>query len=241
MFPYRQHTLLLAVFFLLLAAPAFGQRTSRRYALIVGVREYPLSEKLPHLAFAEPDADVLAAALRTQGYKVTVMTQTHAKTPNNQRYSPNADFIRKEFEGLVATPFLRDRDCILVIFAGHGIQLKSRSDARKTAFYFCPADAKIDELQHLEDVTDRHNLIKVDELYHTLEGAKAGLKLLVVDACRNDPTKPDTFRSANSLTRPPAPGPTRGAGFGDVIEDKKTTVKRFIGQVRDTICVRYER
>lgn len=46
---------------------------------------------------------------------------------------------------------------------------------------------------------------------------------------------------ADEKDRPRDEGRTRGTGFGDTIVDKKTKLQRHIGQVRDTISVRYEK
>lgn len=186
------------------------QAEPRRYALVVGVREYPASEKLVKLPYAETDATELAATLEATGYQVVLMTQTAAQGEDRLRFAPTEKFIRQEFERLIKKPFLQETDCVLVILAGHGIQLASKTDAEKQTYYFCPADAEIDSLQFAEEVQPQHNLIPVDSIYSTLKNCAAGVRLLVVDACRNDPNKPAEFRSSLSVTRPEVPAPPGG-------------------------------
>ncbi len=56
---------------------------------------------------------------------------------------------------------------------GHGVQYKNSDDS-----YFCPADAKL---------ADKKTLLSLSEICGQLDKCKAGFKLLLVDACRNDP------------------------------------------------------
>src|SRR5262249_30362243 len=89
---------------------------------------------------------------------------------------------------------LRDRskdDVVLVAFAGHGVQFKGDKEP-----YFCPMDAK---------VSDPATLIALNEVYQELSECRAGLKLLLVDACRNDPLAKNARRgevNLESVTRP---------------------------------------
>ena len=49
---------------------------------------------------------------------------------------------------------------------------------REEVCIFCPADA---------DLKDRETLISLNQVYKDLEKCPAAVKLLLVDACRNDP------------------------------------------------------
>ena len=81
---------------------------------------------------------------------------------------------------------------MVVALAGHGVQFQN-----DTASYFCASDAK---------VNDKTTLISLDEIYKELDKSGAGLKLLLVDACRNDPLSDNSrVRSTvrlESVTRP---------------------------------------
>jgi uncharacterized caspase-like protein len=66
----------------------------------------------------------------------------------------------------------REDDWVLVAFSGHGVHLDGKS-------YFCPTDAS------LESPTT--TMVPLDFICRQLEGSKARQKLLLVDACRNDP------------------------------------------------------
>ncbi len=57
-------------------------------------------------------------------------------------------------------------------FSGHGVHIGGHS-------YLCPTDAKLDDPQG--------TMVALDKVYEQLDASKATLKLLVIDACRNDP------------------------------------------------------
>src|SRR5262249_53482241 len=64
-------------------------------------------------------------------------------------------------------------DLVLLAFAGHGIQPKAANE-----FFFCPYQAKLD---------DAATLLSLDEVFTKLGKCPAGCKVLLADACRNDP------------------------------------------------------
>ena len=80
---------------------------------------------------------------------------------------------------------------MLVAFAGHGVQFRGSNEV-----YFCPADARPD---------DKATLIPLNEVYQALAECEAQFKLLLSDACRNDPVVAVTRRATvnlESVTRP---------------------------------------
>jgi hypothetical protein len=92
------------------------------------------------------------------------------------RYLPLPRNIRKEL-GLLLTR-VEKGDTLVVALSGHGVQLKAKDNDKQGTPHFCPADAAL---------KDRKNLIALDELYRQLQDCPAGRKLLLVDACRNEP------------------------------------------------------
>jgi formylglycine-generating enzyme required for sulfatase activity len=187
----------LAAFFMTVALAAFGQESSgRKYALLIGVQEYDKNE-LRDLQYAEKDVTDLADVLRQAGYKkVTLMTRPVGS--RELRYLPLAANIRKELDGFLDGK-TRD-DTVIVAFAGHGIQFK-----KDDMPYFCPADARL---------ADRTTLISLGEVYKALEQSQAGVKLLLVDACRNKPRSDFSRARAEvdleSVTRPEGLQPPSG-------------------------------
>ena len=205
---HRLLTLALIWLVLVGSLPAAG----KRYALVIGVKTYRPGQPLPELPYTENDADGLAAVLKAGGYDVTLMTQTRGRVEGKEVYAPLSDYIRDQLSAILDSPFLKDEDMVLIALAGHGVQYELLDDAgtKTPKFYFCPADADVAKLKTANEITDRNRLIDLGELYTALNACKAGGKLLLVDACRNDPTKPGVARSLASATLPPLPPPPGG-------------------------------
>ena len=183
----------------------------RRYALVVGVETYRPNQPLPKLSYTESDADALAAVLTKGGYQVTLMTQSVGRQKGKEVYNPLSDYIRDQLSAMLGNPFLREEDVVIVALAGHGVQFEEVKNGQKSPrFYFCPADADIRQVKSANEIEDRNRLLDLDELYNQLDECKAGGKLLLVDACRNDPSKPTGLRSPDSITLPPLPPPPGG-------------------------------
>ena len=184
----------------LLAVPASAQApkagSGEKYALLVGVREYDPNE-LRGLPYSEPDVVELAQVLKDAGYRRVVL-MTQAEGAKRARLLPLAKNIRAELKGL-----LQDRDegdAVVVALVGHGVQFRGGESS-----YFCPMDAKL---------SDKSTLIALDEVYRDLQGSGAGVKVLLVDACRNEPQS-DNSRSRSvvrleSVTRPQVKKPPGG-------------------------------
>ena len=81
-------------------------------------------------------------------------------------------------------------DTVVVALAGHGFQFDKHDDA-----FFCPADG-----QPFDDETA--TLVSLKTLYTLLDKSKAGMKVLFVDACRNDPKAKRGGVTADSLKPP---------------------------------------
>jgi len=144
------------------------------YAFLVGVKEYDKTQ-LTSLSYTEADVTALAAALKTAGYdeaNIVLMTQTLGAS--SVRQLPTSERIRKELDLLLGE--LDSDDTLLLAFSGHGVQFKDEASV-----YFCPMDANLSE---------RNTLISLEDVYGLLsdrQKCKAQTKILLVDACRNDP------------------------------------------------------
>jgi Caspase domain len=174
------------------------ERRGRKYALLIGVQQYDGTD-LKDLKFCENDVSQLAEVLRGEGYaynRVVLLTQREATEKKRNTLLPIADNIRDHLKGILKD--LRPEDTVLIAFAGHGVQLKK--DGR---MYFCPALCNLDKPE---------TLLSLDDLYAELKACKANEKILLVDACRNDPL--DGTRGVDdrlgSVTRPLIPDPPGG-------------------------------
>jgi uncharacterized caspase-like protein len=152
--------------------------TSRadQYLFLVGVQDYSQGGDLRPLNYAEEDVHKLAAVFSKSGVRddhIVLMTKRAASTESGARFLPTSELINKELELLLNQ--LRPEDSIIVGFSGHGLQLKGDSTN-----YFCPINAEL--------APDRKDtLISIPKVYRMLSACKANTKLLLVDACRNDP------------------------------------------------------
>jgi formylglycine-generating enzyme required for sulfatase activity len=183
----------LVVAALLVASAGLAQEKGEKYALLVGVRRYDPNE-LRSLPYSEADATELAAVLKASGYQPdNVVLMTQAAGAEDPRFTPVAGQIRKELKLLLRD--LGPDDRMLVALAGHGVQFVGDPES-----YFCPADARL---------ADKSTLIPLGEVYKDLEACGAGMKVLLVDACRNDPQSDNSRALAvvnlQSVTRPMMP------------------------------------
>lgn len=187
------------------------EAAGKRYALVVGVSTYHPAQPLPKLPYTENDANDLAQVLSSGGYKVKLMTNSVGRMEGSEVLSPISSFIRTQLDALLDNPNLTPDDIVIVALAGHGVQYELIDGDKKSAkFYFCPTDAEITSLETANQITDKNNILDLAEVYAALNQCKAGGKLLLVDACRNDPTKTGLNRSITSKTLPPIPPPPGG-------------------------------
>jgi TPR repeat protein len=165
------------------------------YALLVGVQSYDHS-KLPDLKYTENDIEELARLLgaKPAGFAtVTILTSSRGKARAGDR--PTIKNLRAVLRELLARK--TKHDSVLIALAGHGVQLtvpdpRDKTKTRDEAF-FCPADAQLG---------DRTTLIGLNKLFNDLDECGAGVKLLLVDACRNDP-KLGRNVDVDNVPRPP--------------------------------------
>jgi hypothetical protein len=183
------HRLVLVVLAALLPAQLFAQPAGRKVAVLVGIKSYDHAA-FPDLRYAERDVEELAPILEAAGFRVTLLT---SRSQENNR-KPSLANIRA---GLAeALKGVTKRDTVVVALAGHGVQ---PADAEQS--YFCPSDSQ---------PKDTATMLGLGDLTNQLTDSGAGLKLLLVDACRNDP-QPAARSSLSlaSVTRPrgrPEPG-----------------------------------
>ncbi len=172
--------------------PGWTQATTgKKYALLVGVREYDSSALRP-LEFTENDVEALARELRkpSAGFEVRVMTSTRGG-----KDKPTAANIRAALRELLRGK--TKRDTVLVALAGHGVQLEvkdpdGKSDP-KTYSFFCPMDADLTDVSYRSGHAD--TMLNLDDLFKLLGDSNPGVKLVLMDACRNELTVKGNTRS----------------------------------------------
>ena len=132
----------------------------------------------------ENDAADMAAALRRLGFEVT----TEFDADRVELTEALRAFTRRS----------AGADVSLVFYAGHGIEMDGVN-------YLVPVDARLER-----DVDVRFETMTVDDLLVSTAGAS--LRLLILDACRNNPL-------ARSMQRTAAIRSVSGGSFADLNED----------------------
>jgi hypothetical protein len=176
---------------LALSAASSFVTAAERYALLVGINEYQHA-KLTPLKYAVNDVTELADVLKKAEYQVTLLTGAAGK--KDEKLAPTKANIEKRLHEVVRR--CQKGDTLLLAFTGHGLQFGAQKDA-----YYCPVDARPFE-------TETDSLVSISKVYSELEASFAGVKIVLVDACRNDPT-PGRGRGLDADS---APTPPKGVG-----------------------------
>ncbi len=160
---------LIFIFGFLLCLSAEPALADKRVALVIGMSRY---QQVPRLTNPARDADAIAALFKKAGFDVI----------NNQRDLGISDLRRviREFSELS-----RDADISVVYYAGHGIEVDGTN-------YLVPTDAKLLSDFDIEDET-----ISLDRVLKALDPARR-LKLVILDACRDNPFAKTMKRSVAS-------------------------------------------
>ncbi len=138
---------------------------AKRVALVIGNAQYEHVSNIPNSA---NDANDIAAALERIGFEVTAR--------NDLDYREMRLTLRDFSEEMA------DAEMAMVYFAGHGIEIDNTN-------YLIPTNA---ELRSDKDV--EFEAIRLETVLNAVSTAK-GLKLVIVDACRNNPFVSDMVRT----------------------------------------------
>jgi hypothetical protein len=148
--------------------PASNEGTSlalrgpeQRLALVIGNSNYRNAQQL---ANPDNDAQSMAQFLNQAGFEVIAATDL---TQNDMIK------VMQDFSGKVAA---RGPNTVAMIYyAGHGVQLAGEN-------YLVPVDAKISSPSDLVN-----NSVRLVDLMATLEAIPSRMRIVVLDACRNNP------------------------------------------------------
>jgi WD40 repeat protein len=135
-----------------------GPTLERRVALVIGNSAY---RKVQHLPNPSRDADLIGAALRNAG--IEDVTIAHDLDRDGMLVALKT-FARKADAA----------DWAVIYFAGHGIEIGGIN-------YLIPIDAKLETDRDVSEET-----VSLQQLQAKVAGAHK-LKLIVLDACRNNP------------------------------------------------------
>jgi uncharacterized caspase-like protein len=152
----------------------------KRIALVVGNARYAAKP----LDNPENDAQLIAASLRQLGFEVA----THLNLNVREFRRVLREFSRR----------IQEEDAVAVLFyAGHGVQIDGRN-------YLLPVDVNLRDEEEVKDES-----VDIEDVFLSrLDRARAPVRILILDACRDDPfrTKTRNIRASGGLAEMNARG-----------------------------------
>jgi formylglycine-generating enzyme required for sulfatase activity len=173
-------------------------KAPRRWALVIGVDKFISASPL---TYCSRDALAMKQQLIVAGfpedniillYDGTDRREAIPFQSNIERALENLFVGELQLDGTRSEPLVRRGDTIVIVFSGHGMHVDGRS-------YLCPADGHW---------ARRGSLIGLEQVFQMLANSPAAAKLMIMDACRNDPRPPAARPAASgelarSLKDPP--------------------------------------
>jgi hypothetical protein len=133
----------------------------QRIALVIGNSNYQTAPKLTNPG---NDAQSMAQLLNSAGFEVTQATDL----ARSEMVKVVQDFSAKVAER-------GPRTVAMIYYAGHGVQVAGEN-------YLLPVDAKISSPSDLDG-----NSLRLVDMMGTLESISSRMRIVVLDACRNNP------------------------------------------------------
>ncbi|MDN3721005.1 caspase family protein [Roseibium salinum] len=213
---------------LLLVQPGTA-RADGKVALVIGNGAY---KAMPALVNPASDANLMTAKLTGLGFDVVRIIDGDRKA----FYDGLTQFGRKA----------QGADVAVVFYAGHGVQVNGRN-------WLLPVDAVVEASTELPG-----QAVRADDLLEIMDASGARLKLVFLDACRNNPLPRSLSRgTANGLARleanaagmmiafATAPGDVALDGQGSnspftealarLIDTPDLEVRHLMGRVRESV------
>jgi len=176
-------------------------KQGRRVALVIGNAAY---KNVPALVNPKNDADMIAASLRNIGFNSVVLANDATREKLIDSLRAFADEAERS-------------DWAMVYYAGHGLEVGGVN-------YLVPTDAKL-----AVDRDIQFEAVPLDQVLAAVESAKK-LKLVVLDACRDNPfsprktASPATAAAAASTGGAPIASRSIGRGLAEVKASAGTLV-----------------
>jgi uncharacterized caspase-like protein len=154
---------------ILFLASANPALAEKRVALVIGISKY---QQVPRLTNPPRDAEIMASLFKNAGFDVV----------DSKRDLGIAELRRvvREF-----SETSRDADISVIYYAGHGIEVDGTN-------YLVPADARL-----LSDFDVEDETVSLDRVLKALDPVRR-LKLVILDACRDNPFTKTMKRSVAS-------------------------------------------
>jgi hypothetical protein len=159
------------VLVILAMATAAPALADHRVALVIGNSEY---RRTAPLANPVHDATAVASALKTLGFEVILGTNLDKR---------GIDLALQKFARAAQAA-----DSALFYYSGHGMQFRGVN-------YLMPIDAELED-----EISVRYQMTSMDEVRAALNGS-SGVKVMILDACRDNPLAEQLARSIAAKTR----------------------------------------
>jgi len=174
----------------------------RRAALVIGNADYKNSP----LKNAANDAKEVAAKLKNLGFEVAIATDVGNKD------------MKRAIDGFAKTA--QGSTIALFFYAGHGVQYNNVN-------YFLPVDmANINKMSDVED-----DATSMDRLMRAMDDTKAAVKIVLLDACRNNPLVRGAGGLASVATKPEGTFIVYATAPGKTAMDNSAFTKSFLRNV----------
>jgi formylglycine-generating enzyme required for sulfatase activity len=144
--------------------------------MLVGINDYA---HLPDLRYANRDMQALATSLRSLGFPEDHVITIHDDVKDDN-FKPFKANIEQQLRLL--TRLAEGSDALLIGFSGHGMVWGSKG-------YLCPFEARTDD--------PTRTMIATDEVVAQVAKVSTTSRLLIVDACRNDPRTAEKWTVAS--------------------------------------------
>ncbi len=144
--------------FKLVKAPTDNPTNQKRKAVVIGMKDYGDGRNLNNTL---NDANDMASVLTQLGFEVTLLTNNdlrNLETNLNNWYST-----------------IQDNDMAVFYFAGHGMEVNGVN-------YLIPVDVSINSESDV-----KYNALNVNKVLDNMDEKRVGMKLLILDACRDNP------------------------------------------------------
>jgi hypothetical protein len=145
------------------------QTSTKRVALVVGNSDYQHGTKLRN---AVNDANDIAKTLRELNFEVILLTNANLRSMDQSLER----FYRELQQGAVG----------LFYYAGHGIQVNGEN-------YLIPVDARLARESEVN-----YETLPLGKLLAVMEESGNGIKIVILDACRDNPFGRSWTRSSNN-------------------------------------------
>ncbi|GAB6123875.1 caspase family protein [Dysgonomonas termitidis] len=152
----------------LVKAPVENPTSQKRKAVVIGMSDYGAGKSLNNTL---NDANDITGVLTRLGFEVTLLKDNDL---------PNLEANLSNWYNTIES-----NDMAIFYFAGHGMEVKGQN-------YLIPVGAK------LNSETDvRYNALNVNQVLGNMEEKRVRFKLLILDACRDNPFTRGWSRGSN--------------------------------------------